>query len=185
MIEILEKVLSECKEYVDELKKCPKGYFLYRGTNYEIGDAKLLESRLAHRPPLNMPPNLHDSINKIAERKFGWKIRNGVFCYGFTSLDDVPDQLGYGKQYLCFPVGYFTFIYSPQHFDLVGHFNQMDYQVSDSYIEQLLFKTDSLKDAIDSNKYRNGISNEIIINVPKFYLADVIHRNSLAEAIWS
>jgi hypothetical protein len=184
MIDILKTVLSECTQYVNEIKKCPKGYFLYRGTHYQVDDVRLMESRLTSRPPLNMPPELHDSVNAIAEKKFGWKIRNGVFCYGFTSLDYIPDMLGYGIQYLCFPVGQFTFIYSPQHFDLFGHFRDIKFDISDSYIEQLAFKTDSLKDAIDSNKYRNGLSNEIMVNVKTFYLVDVKHREKLAAAIW-
>ena len=184
MIDILKKVLSECTQYVNELKNCPKGYFLYRGTNYQVEDVRLGESRLSHRPPLNMPDNLHDSVNTIAENKFGWKIRNGVFCYGFTSLDEVPEPLGYGIQYLCFPVGNFTFIYSPEHFDLVGHFKDKDFKVTNAYIEEMVFKTTSLKDAIDSNKYRNGIGNEISVNVKTYYLVDVKHRKELANAIW-
>jgi len=185
MIEILKNVLSECEEYVNQLKKCPKGYFLYRGSHLQIGDCKLFTSRLDNRPPLNTPQHLHDAVNETFLSQFEWKIRNGVFCYGYTSLTDIPAGLGYGQQYLCFPVGRFTFIYSPDHFDLCGHFYQKQNKVTDDEIKRLVFKDDSIKDAIDTGNHKSGLSNEISVNVPTYYLVDVIHRDILANAIWT
>lgn len=181
----IDKILLHCSDFVNSLRKCPKGFLLYRGSHLQIGDYKLFESRLRNRRPVNTPQHLHDKVNEIFEPKFGWKIRNGVFCYGFTSLNDVPDELGYGKQYLCFPIGNFSFVFSPDHFDLCGHFHEMNYSVNDEHINNLVFRDDSIREAIDSFKYRNGLSNEISINVPTYYLIDVKHRDTIAQIIWA
>ena len=183
MIDI-EKILTDCAEYISQLKKCPKGYFLYRGSHYQIPDAKWFESRLKERAPVNTPQVLHDQVNNTFESQFGWKIRNGVFCYGFTSLEKIPEDLGYGTQYLCFPIGGFEFVYSPKYFDLCGYFHELNYQISENEISELIFKNETLEGAIDSNKHRNGLSNEISVKAEAYYLIDINYRIELADIIW-
>ena len=179
----LEKILSECSEFVSALKECPKGYFLYRGSHFQIPEHQLFTSRLENRIPVNTPQEIHDKVNEFFEVKFGWKIRNGVFCYGYTSLENFPRDLGYGPQFLCFPVGGFEFVYSPDHFDLCGHFYRNKPKTEDE-IRSLKFGDKSLEGAINSRSAEEDLSNEISIKVSSYYLINTKHRDSLVEMIW-
>ena len=177
----IDKIITDCSEYISLLKECPKGYFLYRGFRGAIVDFWLFTHDF-NRKPLHTPQEIHDRINTIYEAQFGWKIRSGVFCFGSKSLARVPPSLTYGKQYLLFPVGAFNFVFSPEHFDLF--ISLSDKTITEDTLPNIAFRNGSLKDAIESGDHGAGLSHEICVNVLNYYLIDVTHKSTLADIIW-
>lgn len=97
----LDKVFSDCKQFISDLKECDKGQFLVRGIGKNSDDMdfgiKLIEHNLSYRTPRDMPQDVHDLLNYRFENVFGWKVRNGIFSFGRKlELDYVKDQ--YEKQ---------------------------------------------------------------------------------------
>jgi hypothetical protein len=183
MTQEIKNILKECQLYIDALKACPKGYFLYRGSKLQIPEFKKFDSHLNDRRPLHNSQDHHDRVNEIFQSQFGWKIRNGVFCYGSTSLNTIPIELGYGIQFLFFPIEQFSFVYNPEHFDLFEYFYNNP-KATDDDINKLIFKNDSLEEAITSGKHPDGISNEISVNVSSFYLINLKYRDEIVSEIW-
>jgi hypothetical protein len=180
LLKILE---NDCKEYINLLKSCTKGSYLFRGFREQIDSYRKFDHNMDFRKPVNTPKKIHDLINSVFEPKFGWKIRNGVFCYGFNSSNGNPNELGYGKQHILFPIGEFNFVYSPDHFDIYQFVTTV--KVDKNVIEGLIFKSDSIESAINSGEKEDGLSNEISINVKSYYLINSKLTNIITDFIWN
>jgi len=85
---------------------------LYRAKSITIKHWAKIKSHITDRRPLTSSPDLHNTLNKMFVKKFGWPVRNGVFCYSRSTF------LGYGDVYIFIPAGNFKFVWSPEVSDL-------------------------------------------------------------------
>lgn len=182
MDSLLKIIEADCCEFVNQLKHCEEGSFLFRGYNKEIATFNEFTHNMDYRKPVNTPLEIHNKINQTFKNKFGWNIRNGAFCYGMNILKYEPFDLGYGTQYIFFPVGKFDFVYNPQHFDLYRYFSTI--KNSKSSIDTLIFKNDSLANAMVSGNLDDGFSNEICIRTEEYFLINKKFAPELIEFIW-
>lgn len=114
---ILDMLKKDCKPFLNEYKRNKSMGFLYRGTNKPVGLIQKVTSRLENRYPKDTPNELHDDLNFQFKRKFGWPVRNGIFTVGRTTTAG-----GYGKAYIFFPIGKYSFVYSTSVPDLYTEF---------------------------------------------------------------
>ena len=182
--EIFEILNHDCSYYLNELRNCGKGKYLLRGYNYDILDIKLFEHDLEGRKPRNMPQHIHDMINNIFLEKVGWKIRNGIFTYGFDMLNYKPKDLGYGPFALFFPIGDFEFAYSPHYFDLFGEVNQLKTDL-DTFINNLEFEYKTFCNVMYTNGDYDNFGNEVSIRATTYYLVNPEFAKELALKIWN
>jgi hypothetical protein len=116
------KFYKDCKKFLDDWEKSGAKTFLNRNT-HEATDFYLIKKSHvdSHRNPMDTPRELHDYLNEIFKRKFGWNVRNGVF----TSGKYLDSQYG-SNQYIFFPIGNYKFVYSPKIEDLYSYFEDYD-----------------------------------------------------------
>jgi hypothetical protein len=183
--ETIFKILSQnCSNFLADLKKCPKGHFLVRGYFYDIQDLKEFNHNLDFRKPKSMNPETHEKINNYFLPIYNWKIRNGIFCYGFDLINRKPVDLGYGPFYIFFPIGEFEFVYSRDHFDLWAYF-ELTKGDKDEMIKNLKFQNTSLRDAMQLNVEFDYFSNEISVKANAYYLINIKHSLNLVKQIWN
>lgn len=114
--DVIEKILNNCKPFIETLKKCEKGKLFYRGTWDDIDEIKLYK-KPKYREPKDTPYEIHEELNYLFEKKFGWKGRDGVFAFsGEGNADD------YGFSYIFFPIGYSNYLWNPNIDDLYGKY---------------------------------------------------------------
>ena len=77
-----------------------------------------------NRNPVDMPESIHIKLNDEFTKKFGWPVRNGIFCLK-DELSASRYSLIYSekynkrfKTYLFIPVGDFKYCWSPKYKDL-------------------------------------------------------------------
>jgi hypothetical protein len=182
MESILHLITKNCTKYIEELRLCSKGDLLFRGFKEPIDTYREFNHNLDNRSPVNTPKNIHNLINSIFDSQFGWKIRNGVFCYGANILTSQPIDLGYGKQYLFFPIGEFDFVYSPQHFDIYQFVSTVS--PTEDTIKNIAFSNDSLQNAINSGEKEDALSNEISVKSDHYYLINLNMKDVIIDCIW-
>lgn len=107
---LLNFIEGNCKSY---LKKS-KGRLIHRGMK-RVSPIIIKKPR-KNRRPKDMDPKNHGLLDKAFKKVFGWKARSeGVFVSGnATSWLD-----SYGPVYYIFPIKAFTFIWSPNIYDLL------------------------------------------------------------------
>lgn len=192
----LDTIFSECKPFINDLKKCENGSFLVRGVqDYDI-DIKNFPINL-NRVPTDMPTWAHDILNDVFYEKFGWSCRGGIFTYGriFTGKESIM-EVGYGKSYLLFPVGDYEFVWSSKHRDLYTSL-QNDFFESDTmhddyeseygeggngswYYEDIDTETNNIIKAIDIIKSQNmsdEVSEEDFEWIPEIDFQDFVRYN--------
>jgi len=183
MDKILEILENKCKPYIEALKRCERNHLLVRGSNDIIKNIKKYNHNLEYRNPRNMPINLHNCLNSKFENVFKWKIRNGVFCYGYDLTKDIKYNLGYGPNYLIFPIGEFEFVYSPNIFDLYGYFSDSNSLFKDK-INDLIYVADDLNKALKTVEEGNDFSNEISLKTTEYFLVNFEFKDKIIEMIW-
>lgn len=105
--ETIANVLKrDCKPFLNELKHSP---FLYRGTKRKIDDMRRIKSRISDRVPTDTDENVHKMVNDMFKKKFGWKVRNGVFTTGDIKI---AADYGAGSPYAFFPIGKYSYVWS-------------------------------------------------------------------------
>lgn len=181
--EILELIQENCKPYIKRLKECDKYRILVRGTYDSIEIFNEYNHNLDNRIPRNMPNDIHNSINLRFLSEFGWKIRNGVFCFGYNLGKKNPCNYCYGPNYFIFPKGDFEFIYSQNISDLWIYFMQTKGETNE-LINDLVFSNGTLNDALKSGDIENGFSNEISLKTTNYYLVSMKLSDKIVEMIW-
>ena len=134
----LDQIFNDCKPFIEEIKKCNFNKLLIRGFNNYISedDKKIL--KIEHnwnRIPRDTPEYYHDILNIYFMEKFGWYVRNGVFCY-FTNLV----SSSYGEPYILFPIGDFNYLWNKDISDLFNYFESdfnedWDYRIDELFEE--------------------------------------------------
>jgi hypothetical protein len=180
MNDIIELLLTDCTQYINALKSCDRYRVLVRGSEDPVGMIKEYQHNLEFRKPKNMPISIHNQINEEFEPMFGWKIRNGVFCFGYDLKMNMNRNIGYGFNYLLFPKGEFEFVYSTDFFDLVAHLYPFDY-VS---LKDLVFLSNDLNDALKESKVEKNFSNEISLKTSEYYLVNPELKDEIIKLIW-
>jgi hypothetical protein len=102
--DILLNLKEECSPF---LKEYNKG-FLWRGTKRNVDTIRYFTPR-TERKPLDTSEKLHDILNDEFNKKFGWKVRNGVFV---TPNERDAWYYGDDSAYMFFPVGKYKYCYS-------------------------------------------------------------------------
>jgi hypothetical protein len=159
---LLEQVFSDCKIFIEDLKKCDKGNFLVRGVNnwnLEDYNINLFELNTTNnRKPSDMPLKVHNKLNYLFNEKFGWNVRNGLFSFGrnFYSPNDKNNkeqmESGYGNQsYLLFPCGEYDIVWSETIDDLYSSLDD-DYLDIGSLIPNEYLATELYNELYEENK---------------------------------
>lgn len=132
--ELKDIIFSRCQQFVGLSKSCESPLELWRGVSEkfirkngkEVGKLIYEINHQKDRKPTDTPSVLHDKLNKEFEKKFGWPVRNGIFCipdrgvassYASISSDKV-DEFDYAEPYFFIPIGDFKYCWSPKYHDL-------------------------------------------------------------------
>jgi len=103
-------IQKDCQSFLEAIGNKPKSNMLYRGV--AIYAAKPIQKKQVHltsRKPMTTNNEIHHLINDYFTRQFGEPFRNALFVSG-----DHTQASGYGNTVLSiFPIGDFTFVWSP------------------------------------------------------------------------
>ena len=119
---------NDCMPFIKEMKSNNLHNWFYRATehHYKI-ISKPIKPRKDRRPR-NTPKELHEYMNKLFKKKFGWNVRSeGIFA----GSDRNQLEYTYGDPYLFFPIGNYKYVYHPQMRDIFMH---LDGKYNISYI---------------------------------------------------
>ncbi len=111
------KILSDCKQYFDLVRKeNVDNIFLYRGTYKNVKSYKKIKTR-KNRIPTDMCKNLQFLLDNYFKKYFGIKARSEtVFCS--PSEKSISK---YGNIYIIIPIGKFDYIWSKNIIDLYSY----------------------------------------------------------------
>jgi hypothetical protein len=118
---LIARLKQDCGPYISILTRTD-GKPLYRGssrTNYtQLNGLDSISPRL-DRLPRNIPDDVHNTLNELFTKKFGWPYRNGIF----TTSDDIDASI-YGKVRVLFPIGELKYVWHPGIGDLYKFYQQ-------------------------------------------------------------
>lgn len=183
---VLRLINYHCKQFVRDSGKTG---FIKKGMKWDsIGEIQTTEDAETHllqfahkivkadRSPLDNSKLAHDTMDKWFEEEFGVKARSSsVFVYGESV--DVQDLTAYGQPCIIFPVGNFTYEWSPKigdPFDALGELETEEEIVA--ALEAADYRDDGLPEAIKSK-------NEIMIQCKSFYAFPVKYEAQLKDAL--
>jgi len=183
--EELDYAIDECAIFINDLKKCKPGSFLIRGV-WEDVDVEEFYPYYQGRTPENTPYEVHDKLNDLFNKKFGWYVRNGVFCFGSETDGDIeqPFDTEYGSDtYLVFPTGKYDIVWNEEIKDLFYEIDFIDERKIDEYEKDIQEIVDTyvegdLCDAIESG-------NEICIDCNSYYLINQKYIKKIIHRIWN
>ena len=103
---IIARLKIDCKKFLQETDGIP----VYRGVIKRLphGMSRKTSHIEAGRKPRDATPEIHDYLNNLFKKKFGWPVRNGVFVSGNWSQVE-----SYGDAYIFFPIGDYEYAWSP------------------------------------------------------------------------
>ncbi len=170
--EIAEILKRDCKQI---LKFYNMGQFLYRGIRVNASDPDFIEKKYHEdRKPKDTPKSIHDYMNKLYKKKFGWPVRNGI-----SVTSSFTQASMYGNAYVFLPVDGFKFVYNLEIYDFTNDFVG-DYVESPDpsvfYAPNLHSDfRDAAQDVVDDSKDSNlkgafGYQREIMFWCKKYYL---------------
>lgn len=120
---------EECQPFLELYKNTH--IELWRGVTQQFIDKHSTEiGKLAYkvkhknRKPVDTPIELHDRLNSEFIKKFGWPVRDGVFCLPDSGIAQSYAQEASFKNdsrsevFLLIPVGDFRYCWSPKYKDL-------------------------------------------------------------------
>ena len=171
---IVDTIGNECWPFIKEITKIKQ--FLYRGVERDITGIRKLKSHLKDRNPESSDVQSHDIFNKMAAKKFGWPVRNGVACTGSRGL---ASHFGY-TTCLFFPIGKYEYVWSPRYKDLVLHYTSHmdDEQISKKYTKMLeTYTNKNLQTAIKKK-------GEIMFKCDYYYIVEETYETALSLAIF-
>lgn len=192
LLEILEE---KCKPFLDFREK--NKIDLWRGvtSNFLNKYGKLLDKEVflikhKNRKPVDTPTILHDRLNSKFKEKFGWNVRDGVFCLPDKGIAQSYAEMAtlkskkwdYPEAYLVVPVGEFDYCWSPEYKDLTADIkvgNKLKWSehmnnITDKRIQNIVntYKNTDIEDANyvrNSKKYKDSAS-EISLNCKEYIL---------------
>jgi hypothetical protein len=121
LMAFFQKIKDDCQPFLKAINYDVKHYWLTRGVNNSEEDFITRRVRLKDRNPRDTPYPVHQLLNDYFTKKFGEPFRNAMFAT--NSLEQATEYafggLTEGERYLVYPTGNFTFIWSPEIFDLL------------------------------------------------------------------
>ena len=172
-LELIAKHLKEnCQPY---FRQWAPHHYLYRGIEGEFTSGIFTTRK--QREPSDTPLWLHNALNELFEKKFGWKVRDGVFA---THDTEVAQHYG-DAVYCIFPVGEFEYVWSPHVADFYTAMEEnlkewqaavaaKDYTPIAEWIEKAEYTNKGLRKLATANESRYGtFINEISIKCEKYY----------------
>jgi hypothetical protein len=177
----MELIQKNCKPFLKEMKGSE---ILYRGYKDDFSD-HVVKTRRKNRKPTNTPVEVQNILDKYFLRYHGWKVRSeGIFA-----TSNYFDAKFYGSAYIFFPIGNYSYIWSPEIKDMYDNiifeyekYGKMKKEKLKKLEEDLLdiiknkFQTNDLKAAIKSE-------NEIMFNVDTYYLVNRKYREQIEEIL--
>lgn len=179
---IIKTIKNDCGPFLKEFHNMlRKGEYLYRGKDEIIDGMKKVIPR-KNRRPLDTPIKLHDMLDSLFEMKFGWKARSeGVFV---TTNHGTAMSYGEGSSYAFFPIGKYSYIWSPSIKDLymklrfkkiIDVFGEINYT---KFTEEEIFE--HLENIIDKDYFDKGLrkktvsgpGTEAMFRCKAYYLVD-------------
>ncbi len=146
-------LLSKCKSFIKEIKSANR--LIYRGSKRNIDLFKILNSHVDYRTPKDMDSYMHDELNYWFEKKFGWKVRNGVFV-----TSKLSDANQYGKAYIFFPIGEYKYVWSDVINDLY-HYRENGKLNTSEELEDMYYNDDDIRYLIKYDIVENSIMDYI------------------------
>jgi len=157
--EIISYIKQNCKPIL-RFYKSNKGRFLWRGMSNSYDG--FVSTTRKDRMPMNTSYDIHVTIDKLSEKKFGWKMRSE----GLFTTTSKTTANGYGISYMVFPVGNFKFVYHPEWDD--SFVNIPDIDMTDDELREVVidkYTDKNLKKAFDDN---TNFGTEVILNVKEY-----------------
>jgi len=152
----------------------------------DIVGIKKYAARKTERSPKDIPIWVHNYLNDLYVKRFGWPVRSGVFCYNSNKI------YTYGKPKWLFPIGEYKYLWSPHIKDLFHVFVDWKMEYIKFYRKQgvdpnkISIKNDDIREwaslIVTELPYHNnhfgkaGDENEISIWCDEYYLVDVLDR---------
>jgi hypothetical protein len=169
--EIRIALMSDCKPFIDAVK-----WPYLRGSGSTITQMTKMKSFLGTktgRYPKDLDQSKHDALNKEFDRKFGWKVRDGVFAGPEEAFWHI---YYYGVQNYFFPIGKLKYAWSPQIEDLY-------YSIGSAEFSQTLINGVVSK-YIDS-EIEDNLTKEVAFKCKQYYLIpyNIKYRKILKEII--
>jgi len=126
VIDKIQKYLLEnCQPYLEQIGYDTNKYVLYRGIiNGGSAIINVHRVRLDDRAPSDTPGECHRLINNYFTQKFGEPFRNAMFATSVES-DAAIYAIESGAS-VVFPIGNFTFVWSPRISDMFTDFIDSD-----------------------------------------------------------
>jgi hypothetical protein len=107
-------IQKDCQPFLSAIGNEPIRNMLYRGMTGPRVPIQKKQVHLSSRKPMTTNNEIHGLINDYFTRQFGEPFRNALFASG-----DRGHALGYGNKVLSiFPIGEFTFVWSPEMSDM-------------------------------------------------------------------
>ncbi len=164
LIGTVEQIKLHCQPFLNEVED---PFSLLRGLRPMHAWAINKPVRLDDRHPMSTPQKLHDQINQIFVDKFKEPFRNAMFCTG-----DHNTAIKYGMPFAIYPVGNYTYLWSPYYRDL---YTEYDYYRSANSKEDFIpsvnwdsYRTTHLNEAM-------ATGNEIMIRTKSYYGLNMNH----------
>lgn len=144
--EYLNEAFEFTDEMIDTIKKDCKPFlkyknFLFRGMS-NPNTEMVKKIRRTDRQPLHTDTDLHNIIDNIFLKEWGWKARSqGVFARADYQVNF------YGRKHLVFPIGKFTYLWSKLIFDAVAFdkIQHIDKKSGKEKVQVRLFPNDDEK----------------------------------------
>ncbi len=153
---IAELILRDCQPFLQQSKL----KHVYRAI--KENDFFVKKQARQNRRPKDTDSSIHDLINEVGRKVFGWNIRNGVFAFGsFTQAENFSLDATHGNEiynvYEIFPIGNFQFVYNIEYEDF--------YEFRDSnFIYNIM-----IKHFIKGGNYR-----ELVEIIKKYYYDELV-----------
>ncbi|KFZ27293.1 MAG: hypothetical protein KQ78_00463 [Candidatus Izimaplasma bacterium HR2] len=172
MINIIKK---DCSKFLKEFGSTP----IYRGTKEIKNDNTLIrmKSRI-NRTPVDTPQHLHDLMDELFKKHYGWKARSeSIFV-----IKDSSTAESYGNITLFFPIGNYKYLWSKEVDDL---YEQIRIKIINKIIGYGIYTRDlepkditsefetKLEDIIKTYKtigFKNSKKQECMFKVNNYYL---------------
>lgn len=175
----LNLIKNDCQPFIRMAKPC-KGLAVRSVTSMMSVNFTKKKTR-KDRQPLSTPLNVHNMLDTLFVKRFGWKVRSeGVFTYGAE---------GYLYSHYLFPIGKFKFVYSPLVKDLWDYLIELkhDLRIGWDEIEPIdltyilnTYKSNNLCGALKSGK------SEVVYKCKEYYLlrTTTIHPDDLRDYLY-
>jgi len=174
---------KECMPFINEMKRGNIQSWFFRATEKKIDTIREIKLRV-NRKPRNIPKEIHDYMDMLFKKHFGWKVRSeGVFA----TSDRYTISNIYGEPYLFFPMGKYKYVYHPQIGDIYNFFDVM-YGISygEEYIDidKMKKKFDELISQYTSKKLTNAYESvvEVSFKCKSYYLVDKKYGGKLMKS---